>query len=125
MKVSSRHGWLLVPARPNTDDREAGGAVAAPFLRRRQDLGTRRHLKSGISATYVSSEPQVTGRSRKPSAATYDRRMQLVVLLLAAAVLLVIVGFIISALKWLLIIAAVLVAVSLLLGRGSRRSSPR
>jgi len=47
-------------------------------------------------------------------------------MLLAAALLLVVLGFVISALKWMLIIAAVLVAVALLAGwRPGGRSDVR
>ncbi len=52
--------------------------------------------------------------------------MQLVLILLAAALVLAILGFVVAALKWLLIIAAVLVAVSVLAGwRPGRRSIDR
>ena len=42
--------------------------------------------------------------------------MQLVVILIAIAVAFMVLGFIISALKWLFIIAAVVVALSVLVG---------
>jgi hypothetical protein len=52
--------------------------------------------------------------------------MQLVVILIAIALAFLILGFIISALKWLFIIAAVVVAVGVLIGwRPGRRSTYR
>lgn len=42
--------------------------------------------------------------------------MQLILMLIAAVVVLMVLGFVINALKWVLIIAAVLVAVALLAG---------
>lgn len=62
--------------------------------------------------------------SRRSEACSYACDVQLVVVLLAAALLLVVLSFVISALKWLLIIAAVLVAVGLVAGwRPGRRST--
>jgi hypothetical protein len=50
--------------------------------------------------------------------------VQLVVILLVAALVLMVLGLVISALKWLLVIAAVLVAVGVLAGwRPGRRST--
>ncbi len=51
--------------------------------------------------------------------------MRWVLILLLVAVLLVVLGWVISALKWLLIIAAVMVFVSAMLGSRQRRNSTR
>ncbi len=49
--------------------------------------------------------------------------MQLVVILIAIAIALMVLGFILSALKWLFIIAAAVVAVGVLVGWRPGRSS--
>lgn len=51
--------------------------------------------------------------------------MRLVLLLLLVALVLAVLGLIISALKWLLIIAAVMVFVSVMLGSRQRRNSSK
>lgn len=72
----------------------------------------------------ASAPAILTGQIRCFEACGYAWDVQLVIMLLAAALLLVVLGFVISALKWLLIIAAVLVAVGLLVGwRPGRRST--
>ncbi len=51
--------------------------------------------------------------------------MRVVLVLLLVALALAVLGLIISALKWLLIIAAVMVFVSVMLGSRQRRSSTK
>lgn len=51
--------------------------------------------------------------------------MRVVLLLLLVALVLAVLGLIISALKWLLIIAAVMVFVSVMLGSRQRRNSSK
>lgn len=51
--------------------------------------------------------------------------MRVVLVLLLVALALAVIGFVVSALKWLLIIAAVMIFVSVLLGSRQRRDSTK
>ncbi len=55
----------------------------------------------------------------------YSRRMRWVLILLAIALVLAVLGWVISALKWLLVIAAVMVFASVLLGSRQRRDTTK
>jgi len=81
----------------------------------------RRHCAGALSSL---PDRRLRGRNRKVGSSGYACDVQLVIIILVAALLLMVLGVIISALKWLLFIAAALLAVGVLAGwRPGRRST--